>query len=102
MAASIEGLTRLERAIEIYDATRAWPFRALFTAHRGTACLLAGRHDDALALAREHHERGHEAWALHLLGRIALQSEPQDLARVTTATPPHWRRKSSPLVDPKR
>jgi hypothetical protein len=81
MAASIEGLTRLERAIEIYDATRAWPFRALFTAHRGTACLLAGRHDDALALAREHHERGHEAWALHLLGRIALQSEPQDLAR---------------------
>ncbi len=73
-------LALLEHAIKIYDATRAWPFRALFTAHRGAACLRAGRRDDAralgqeaLRLAREHHERGHEAWALRLLGEIAAQ-----------------------------
>jgi tetratricopeptide (TPR) repeat protein len=80
-----EGLALLERAMEVYDATRAWPFRALLTVHRGTACLLSGRLDSALALgdealtlAREHGERGHEAWALRLLGEIASQSDPLD------------------------
>ncbi len=80
-----EGLALLERAIEIFDATRAWPFRTLITAHRGAACLLAGRLDTALALghealtlAREHGERGHEAWALRLLGEIAAKSDPLD------------------------
>lgn len=73
-----EGLSLLEQAIESYEATRAWPFRPLITAHRGAACLLAGRLDaaralaqQAAALAREHGERGHEAWALRLLGEIA-------------------------------
>ncbi len=80
-----EGLAMLERAIEIYEATRAWPFRTLFTAHRGGACLLAGRRDDALALgraaltlARDHHERGHEAWALRFLGEVASQDDARD------------------------
>jgi DNA-binding SARP family transcriptional activator len=80
-----EGLALLERAIEIYDATRAWPFRALLTVHRGTACLIAGRLEDALALgqeartlAAEHGERGHEAWASHLLGEIFSQREGAD------------------------
>jgi tetratricopeptide (TPR) repeat protein len=80
-----EGLALLARAIEIYDATRGWPFRTLITAHRGSAEMLAGRLDSALALgdqtlalAREHGERGHEAWALRLLGEIAAQSDPLD------------------------
>jgi hypothetical protein len=30
----------------------------------------------ALALAREHKERGHEAWALRLLGEIAARHDP--------------------------
>jgi len=47
----------------------------------GEAYLAAGRVADglgsaagALALAREHKERGHEAWALRLEGEIALDS----------------------------
>ena len=49
------------------------------------ANLLTGRIDEAarlatevLALARAHHEHGHEAWALRLLGEIALRREPLD------------------------
>jgi tetratricopeptide (TPR) repeat protein len=81
-----DGLSMLERAMEIFDATRAWPFRTLLTTHRGSACLVAGRPDAALAFghealrqARAHGERGHAAWALHLLGRItAATAEPAD------------------------
>ena len=49
----------------------------------GEAQLLAGRLEEAhalaeqaLALARAHQERGHEAYALRLLGAIAAQREP--------------------------
>jgi DNA-binding SARP family transcriptional activator/tetratricopeptide (TPR) repeat protein len=80
-----EGLSLLERAIDVYEATRAWPFRALLTVHRSTACLRAGRLDaaralghEALTLAREHGERGHEAWALRLFGEIASHSAGGD------------------------
>ena len=31
-----------------------------------------------VTLAREHGERGHEAWALRLLGEIAAQGDPLD------------------------
>ncbi len=77
-----EGLALLTEAIAAYDATHAWPFRALFTAYRAAACLRAGRRSDALALgrealalAREHHERGHEAWALRVLGEVVAESD---------------------------
>jgi DNA-binding SARP family transcriptional activator len=81
-----DGLSLLERAMEIFDATRAWPFRTLLTTHRAAACLVAGRPDAALAFgkealnqARAHGERGHAAWALHLLGEItAATSDPAD------------------------
>src|SRR4029450_640820 len=49
----------------------------------GEAYLLAGRLDEAytqaqraLAFARAHQARGHEAWGLRLLGGIASQREP--------------------------
>ncbi|HEU4369926.1 MAG TPA: tetratricopeptide repeat protein [Methylomirabilota bacterium] len=84
-----EGLSLLERAIAVYDATRAWPFRGLLTVHCGTACLLAGRldaartlADEGLRLAREHGERGHEAWALRLLGDVASHGDPGDARQV--------------------
>ena len=55
--------------------------------HLGEAYLLAGRLEDAasfaeraLTLARERGERGHEAWALRLLGEIAATSDPPDVA----------------------
>ena len=80
-----EGLQLLERAMEVYAATHARPFRTLLTVHRGAAHLRAGRLDvattlanEALAAAREHGERGHEAWALRLLGEIGAHAEPPD------------------------
>ena len=60
-------------------------FRALSSLPLGEAQLLAGRLEDAqalaartLALAREHQERGNQAYALHLLGDIAAQREPPE------------------------
>ena len=37
--------------------------------------------EQALALAREHHERGHQAYALRLLGDIAARREPPEVAQ---------------------
>jgi tetratricopeptide (TPR) repeat protein len=83
-----EGLSLLERANDIFKTTREWPFCALLTVHRGTACMLAGRLDaalelghQALSLAREHGERGHEAWAQLLLGEIASHRDPSDVQK---------------------
>jgi tetratricopeptide (TPR) repeat protein len=52
---------------------------------QAAAHLLLGNLDDAarlaeqvLALARERGERGHEGWALRLLGEIACRREPPD------------------------
>ena len=52
----------------------------------GEAQMLAGRLEDAhalaeraLALAREHQERGNEAYALRLLGEIAARRDPSDV-----------------------
>jgi DNA-binding SARP family transcriptional activator len=80
-----EGLALLDEAMGAYEATRAWPFRPLLTVHRGAGRLRVGRlaaalalGREALALAREHDERGHEAWALRLLGDIATQADPRD------------------------
>jgi tetratricopeptide (TPR) repeat protein len=47
----------------------------------GEARLLAER---ALALARQYPERGHEAYALHLLGTLAAQPQPPDVIRAAT------------------
>jgi tetratricopeptide (TPR) repeat protein len=51
----------------------------------GEAQLLAGHLEEAhtlveqaLALARAHQERGNEAYALHLLGEIAVRREPSE------------------------
>jgi class 3 adenylate cyclase/tetratricopeptide (TPR) repeat protein len=57
--------------------------RSMQLAWLGEAYLLAGRLDEALAstqqavaLARHHQERGHEAWGLRLLGEIAARRDP--------------------------
>jgi tetratricopeptide (TPR) repeat protein len=41
--------------------------------------------DEALALACEHQERGHEAYALRLLGEIAAQRQPPDAEAAVAA-----------------
>ena len=50
--------------------------------------LLAGREADAraaaqraLGLARQHKERGHEAYTLRLLGEIAAREDPLDIGK---------------------
>jgi tetratricopeptide (TPR) repeat protein len=60
-------------------------FQALCSLPLGEAHLLAGRLEEAyalaertLALAREHGERGHQAYALRLLGDIATRREPPE------------------------
>jgi tetratricopeptide (TPR) repeat protein len=57
----------------------------------GEAHLLAGRLEEAqalaeqaLALTREHHERGHQAYALRLLGDIAAHRAPLDVDQAAT------------------
>ena len=58
---------------------------ALFTSFLGEAQLLAGHLEEALsggrqalALARDRKERGHEAWALRLLGEIHRHRDPPE------------------------
>ena len=59
--------------------------RRLQLASLSEAYLLAGRKDEAmeraaraLALAHEHREQGNQAWALRLLGEIAIRREPPE------------------------
>jgi tetratricopeptide (TPR) repeat protein len=71
------------RALEQTMATETVGLQALCSLSLGEAQMLAGRLEEAqalaehtLALAREHQERGHQAYALHLLGEIAARREP--------------------------
>jgi tetratricopeptide (TPR) repeat protein len=73
----------LTRALEQTTATGSVGDRALCRLSLGEAQLLAGRLEEAhalaehtLALAREYQERGNEAYALHLLGDIAARRDP--------------------------
>lgn len=65
---------------------------ALVVAWLGEAYLLAGRLEEAmpcaeraLALARTHKERGHEAWALRLLGAVQAQGDTPAMAQAATS-----------------
>ncbi|HSB77896.1 MAG TPA: adenylate/guanylate cyclase domain-containing protein [Candidatus Methylomirabilis sp.] len=74
-----DGLSLLDQGLR---APAHW--QTLIVGHLGEACLLADRLDEALAsagraltLAREHGQRGYEAWVRHLLGEIAAHRVPQ-------------------------
>jgi DNA-binding NtrC family response regulator/tetratricopeptide (TPR) repeat protein len=80
-----DGLLHLEQAVERSAAMKLIGAHALLLASLGEGYLRAGRveearrvADDALALAREHRERGNEAWSLHLGAEIALADSPPD------------------------
>jgi tetratricopeptide (TPR) repeat protein len=80
-----EGIALLEEALADPVATGTGN-HPLFLAYLGEAHLLAGRRDDALAVARRaldlahrQKERGNEAWVLRLLGEIAAQADPLDV-----------------------
>jgi predicted ATPase len=75
----------LTRALEQTTATGMVGDRALCRLALGEVQLLAGRleeaqalADRALTLAREHQERGHQAYALRLLGDIASRRQPPE------------------------
>jgi len=58
----------------------------LWRVYLSEAYLLAGRREEAsqlaeraLELARQHNERANQAWVLHLLGEIAMQSDPPEV-----------------------
>jgi class 3 adenylate cyclase/tetratricopeptide (TPR) repeat protein len=75
----------LTQALEQAMATEMGGFQALCGLSLGQAQLLAGHLEEGqalaertLELARAHQERGHEAYALRLLGDIAVQREPPE------------------------
>ena len=80
-----DALVLLEQAVEQSASMGRWAYQALFVATLGEALLQAGRlvearqrAEQALKLARAYKERGHEAWALRVLGEMAAQREPMD------------------------
>ena len=81
-----DGLRLLEEAVHSAEAMELMANHALRLVWLGQARLVAGQRDvaarlglRALELAREHGERGHEAYALRLLGELALSADAPDL-----------------------
>ena len=80
-----DALPLLEQAEQSGAAMGTMGGQSLLMSYVSEAYLLAGRTEEAvklagrvLALARAHKERGHEAWALRLLGEIAAhQASPE-------------------------
>jgi tetratricopeptide (TPR) repeat protein len=86
-----EALSLLERVLEEAERSGGLQEQALYVAWLSEASLLAGRREEAsagaaraLALARAQQERGHEAWALRLLGEIAARGEPLEVVPAET------------------
>jgi tetratricopeptide (TPR) repeat protein len=79
-----EGVILMEEALTDPEVTGT-AHHPLLLAYLGEAHLLAGRRDDAVAvaqhaldLAHRQKERGNEVWVLRLLGDIAAHAEPPD------------------------
>jgi tetratricopeptide (TPR) repeat protein len=85
-----EALPLLEQAEQQGAALGTRGGQALWVGYVSEAYLLAGHREEArqgagraLDLARAHQERGHEAWARRLLGEIAAQQTPLEIAPAT-------------------
>jgi transcriptional regulator with AAA-type ATPase domain/tetratricopeptide (TPR) repeat protein len=85
-----EGVPLIERAVERATTMRLVGGLALLVGYHADACRLAGRLDEAgalaaraTALAREHRERGYEAMALRVAGEVALTRD--DVAAAETS-----------------
>ncbi len=86
-----EGLALLEQAVEQSAAMRIVYMHALWLIHLGEGYKLTGRLEEAtqlamraLELARAHQEQGHQAYALRLLGDIAVHREPSGVESAET------------------
>ena len=78
-----EALPLLEQAVEQSARMQQMTYYPLWMAHLSEAYLLSGRLEEArqragqaLALSSEYNQRGHEAYALLLLGEIAAHGDP--------------------------
>jgi predicted ATPase len=87
-----EALPLLEQAVEHSVAVQYMILYPLLVAHLGEAYLLAGRIADAgqqarqaLERSRDLKQRGHEAYALRLLGEIAAQRQPLEAESAAAA-----------------
>jgi tetratricopeptide (TPR) repeat protein len=76
-----EGRVLLEESATLGEHTGVAVDRARWLTYLGEGHLAVGRvgeakraADQALALARSNKERGHEAWALRLLGQVAVET----------------------------
>jgi tetratricopeptide (TPR) repeat protein len=83
-----EALPLLEQAIEQSAVMQQMAYYPLWVAHLSEAYLLSGRLEDAhqcagqaLALSRDYKQRGHEAYALRLLGEITARRSPPEAER---------------------
>jgi tetratricopeptide (TPR) repeat protein len=81
-----EALPLLEQVEQIDTSKGTIGGQSLRVGYLSEAYLLAGRMQEAvqlagraLDLARAHKERGHEAWALRLLGEIATHQAPPEI-----------------------
>ena len=82
-----EGISWLQQALTAYESAGIGFFHSISVVQLGEAYLLADQVEDARAcadravrLARERGERGHEAWALRLLGEMASHHDHPDVA----------------------
>jgi class 3 adenylate cyclase/tetratricopeptide (TPR) repeat protein len=82
-----ENISWLQQARAAYESTEIGVYQSLSLVQLGEAYLLADQVEDARAcadravrLARERGERGHEAWALRLLGEMAAHQSRPDVA----------------------
>jgi class 3 adenylate cyclase/tetratricopeptide (TPR) repeat protein len=80
-----EALPYLEQGVEESLSSGRAAFLALSMASLAEGYLFAGRMDEAvgaaekaLALSKQHKERGHEAWAMKLLGDTSMQEHRRD------------------------
>jgi tetratricopeptide (TPR) repeat protein len=85
---SAEAIPLLEEAVERPAGVATLEGKSLRSIWLSEAYLLAGREADAraaaqraLGLARQHKERGHEAYTLLLLGEIAAREDPLDTGK---------------------
>ena len=96
-----DAVSLLTQAVEQTMATATAGFQVPCTLCLGEAQMLAGYLEEAhtlaertLTLARERQERGHEAYALHLLGAIAAHRAPPHAEQAA-----HYYRQALTLAD---
>jgi class 3 adenylate cyclase/tetratricopeptide (TPR) repeat protein len=97
----VDAVPLLTQAMEQTSATEMVRYQALCHLTLGEAHLLSGRLEEVHALAErtralacEHQQRGHQAYALRLLGDIAARREPSE-----SASPAGHYRQALPLAE---